>query len=89
MSDDAHHVYEIGTTALHYNKIEELLRNHTRLELSEMACTKIQECRDYLDRKAENPDAPIYGVPIFQACHKTPAFFLAFQSLATFFKFFI
>ena len=62
MSDDTHHVYEIGTTALHYNKIEELLRNHTRLELSEMACTKIQECRDYLDRKAENPDAPIYGV---------------------------
>ena len=50
MSDDAHHVYEIGTTALHYNKIEELLRNHTRLELSEMARTKIQECRDYLDR---------------------------------------
>ena len=42
--------------------IRDRLRNHTRLELSEMACTKIQECRDYLDRKAENPDAPIYGV---------------------------
>lgn len=55
-------VYEIGSTALHYNKIEELLNKHTRLELSELARTKIQECRDYLDRKAENSDEPIYGV---------------------------
>lgn len=62
MTEDHHPVYEIGSTALHYNKIEELLNTHARLELSELARTKIQECRDYLDRKAENPDAPIYGV---------------------------
>lgn len=55
-------VYEIGSSALHYNKIEDLLKNHTVVTLSELAKSKIQECRDYLDRKAENPDAPIYGV---------------------------
>ncbi len=56
------HIYEIGSTALHYNKIEELLKTHAHLQLSDLARTKIQECRDYLDRKAEDSEAPIYGV---------------------------
>lgn len=55
-------VYEIGSTALHYNKIEELLKSHAFLKLSDLAIGKIQECRNYLDKKAENPDTPIYGV---------------------------
>lgn len=62
MSQGNRPVYEIGSTALHYNKIEELLASNAYLKLSKLAIAKIQECRDYLDKKAENPDVPIYGV---------------------------
>lgn len=55
-------VYKIGSSALHYSKIEDLLRTNTKLELADIAVEKIQICRDYLDRKAEDSDKPIYGV---------------------------
>lgn len=55
-------VFEIGSSMLHYAKIEELLKTKAKLTLSEMAITKIQKCRDFLDKKALESDEPIYGV---------------------------
>ncbi len=55
-------IYKIGSSLLDYAKIEELLKTNAKLELSETAIEKIQKCRDYLDKKAESSDKPIYGV---------------------------
>ena len=54
--------YAIGSSLLTYDLIEKILRDKTELTLSEEAREKIQHCRDYLDRKAEDLSAPIYGV---------------------------
>lgn len=55
-------IYKIGSSMLDYAKIEELLKSNAKLELSDEAIEKIQKCRDYLDKKAENSEVPIYGV---------------------------
>jgi histidine ammonia-lyase len=55
-------IYKIGSSLLDYAKIEELLKTNAKLELSDEAIAKIQKCRDYLDKKAENSENPIYGV---------------------------
>jgi histidine ammonia-lyase len=55
-------IYKIGSSLLNYAKIEELLKTNAKLELSDEAIAKIQKCRDYLDKKAENSENPIYGV---------------------------
>lgn len=54
--------YAIGSSELTYDLIEKILRDNTRLTLSDEARKKISYCREYLDKKSENPDAPIYGV---------------------------
>lgn len=55
-------VYEIGSTQLHYEKVEMLLRDNYRLKLSDVAIDKISGCREYLDSKTEDSEHPIYGV---------------------------
>lgn len=55
-------VYEIGSSQLTYGQIESLIRHNTKLSLGEEAKKKIAYCREYLDRKSENTDKPIYGV---------------------------
>lgn len=54
--------YAIGSSELTYDLIEKILRDGTKLTLSEVAIKKIQHCRDYLDKKAVESDKPIYGV---------------------------
>ena len=59
---DNTNTYAIGSGLLTYDIIEKILKDGTKLTLSDEAKQKIQHCRDYLDKKAENHSAPIYGV---------------------------
>jgi histidine ammonia-lyase len=52
----------ISSKHLTFEDIETMSRENYRLELSEEARTKISKCREYLDRKMEDSDAPIYGI---------------------------
>lgn len=54
--------YEIGSSQLTYDLIERLLKDKTKLVLSEEARQRIQHCREYLDKKMEDTDHPVYGV---------------------------
>lgn len=54
--------YEIGSSQLTYSLIEKIIKDGTRLILSESAKEKIAHCREYLDRKTDNDTVPIYGV---------------------------
>lgn len=54
--------YAIGSSELTYDLIEQLLKDKTKLVLSDEAIAKIQHCRDYLDSKMEDTSKPIYGV---------------------------
>lgn len=55
-------IYEVGSSELTYDLIERLLRDRTRLVLSKEAKERITKCRKFLDRKASDTVAPIYGV---------------------------
>lgn len=55
-------IYKIGSSELTYDLIENLLKNRTRLVLSDESRIKIQRCRDYLDKKMEDTSHPVYGV---------------------------
>ncbi len=52
----------ISSKHLTFEDIETLSRDNYRLELSDEAKAKINKCREYLDRKMEESDAPIYGI---------------------------
>lgn len=52
----------IGGEPLTLESCEAYLRQRPKLRLSEEAVKRIQYCRDYLDRKVEESDKPIYGV---------------------------
>jgi histidine ammonia-lyase len=54
--------YAIGSGQLTYDIIEKILRDKTRLTLSEEGREKISHCREYLDRKTDHSTQPIYGV---------------------------
>lgn len=54
--------YAIGSSELTYDLIETILRDGTKLVLSDRAIEKIKHCREYLDKKTEETDVPIYGV---------------------------
>lgn len=54
--------FAIGSSLLTYDLIEKILKDKSRLTLSDNAVAKIQKCRDYLDKKEEDLSAPIYGV---------------------------
>jgi histidine ammonia-lyase len=55
-------IYKIGGQTLTISEIAEILAADTKLELRTRAKQRIQDCRDYLDRKMEQLDAPIYGI---------------------------
>ena len=52
----------ISSEELTFKQVDEILHNGYKLALSEDAINRIQKCRDYLDKKMENQDKPIYGV---------------------------
>ncbi len=54
--------YAIGSSLLTYDLIEKILKDNTKLTLSEEARQKIQHCRDFLDKKTDDNTVPIYGV---------------------------
>ena len=54
--------YAIGSSQLTYDLIERILKDGTKLELSEKAIEKIQKCRDFLDKKTDENTVPVYGV---------------------------
>lgn len=54
--------YQIGLEDLNLDTIQFILENDIKLELSPEATERIRNCRDYLDRKLENNNDPIYGI---------------------------
>lgn len=55
-------VYQIGSGELTFEIIERILNENMKLELSDEGEKKIQKCRDYLDKKTETSEVPLYGV---------------------------
>ena len=55
-------VYQIGSGDLSFELIERILTENLKLELAPEAKTRIQRCRDYLDRKIAESDVPLYGI---------------------------
>lgn len=55
-------VYQIGSGELTFEIIERILNENMKLELSDEGEKKIQKCRDYLDKKPETSEVPLYGV---------------------------
>ncbi|MBE0664047.1 MAG: histidine ammonia-lyase [Bacteroidales bacterium] len=55
-------IHYISDELLDFERIEEILKNKIQLALDESSKARIIKCRDYLDRKMETSDEPIYGV---------------------------
>jgi histidine ammonia-lyase len=55
-------IHYINDQLLDFERIEVILQNNFQLALDEFARKRIIKCREYLDRKMENSDEPIYGV---------------------------
>lgn len=55
-----HHI--ISAEHLTVARVREILEKHLPLALSDDARSRIVRCREYLDRKMENPERPVYGV---------------------------
>ncbi len=54
--------HKISSKELTFKQVNEIITKGYKLELSADAIKRIQKCRDYLDKKMENPEKPIYGV---------------------------
>lgn len=54
--------FKISSEPLDLQTIQHLIDNDVKLELSTEAVKRIQHCRDYLDKKLENNQSPIYGI---------------------------
>ena len=54
--------HHISAEHLSLARIREILEWHLPLALSDDARTRIVRCREYLDRKMENPERPVYGI---------------------------
>ncbi|MFW6103807.1 MAG: aromatic amino acid lyase, partial [Bacteroidota bacterium] len=55
-------IHYISSEELTFERIEEILNQDYKLELSESARDKIVYCRNYLDKKLEESEGPIYGI---------------------------
>lgn len=54
--------YQIGSCQLDFEIIKLIIDEKIRLELAPEAVERIQKCRDYLDKKIETSDQPLYGI---------------------------
>ena len=54
--------YKVGEQMLTLSVIAGIITEKRQLVLGKKAKQKIQDCRDYLDKKMEQSDAPIYGI---------------------------
>lgn len=55
-------IHQISAEHLTIQKIDEIIKGHYTLELSDDARSRIIKCRQYLDKKIEDNSRPIYGV---------------------------
>ena len=55
-------VYQIGSGNLTFEIIERIINENLKLELPPEAKERIQRCRDYLDKKIEESEVPLYGI---------------------------
>ncbi|GHT87994.1 histidine ammonia-lyase [Bacteroidia bacterium] len=55
-------VYQVGSGALTFEIIEKIINNNLKLNLAPEAVERIQKCRDYLDKKTESSQTPMYGI---------------------------
>ncbi|MCE1201017.1 MAG: histidine ammonia-lyase [Bacteroidia bacterium] len=55
-------VHYISSEKLTFSTIFDIIRHKHKLSLSPDARNRIQQCRDYLDRRMEQQDEPIYGI---------------------------
>ena len=55
-------IYKIGEKMLSISIIAEIIAENKQLALGSKGKQKIKDCRDYLDKKMEQSDAPIYGI---------------------------
>jgi histidine ammonia-lyase len=55
-------IHQIASGHLDFKLIETILNEGYQLKLSESAETKIQECRNWLDRKMDSSGDPVYGI---------------------------
>lgn len=55
-------VYAIGSSQLTYDLIEKIIKDRTKLVLSEEGRARIRHCREFLDKKTDENTKPIYGV---------------------------
>ena len=54
--------HHITADHLSIDRVREILERRLPLALSDDARARIVRCREYLDRKMENPERPIYGI---------------------------
>ena len=54
--------HHITAEHLSVGRVREILERRLLLALSDDARARIVRCREYLDRKMENPERPIYGI---------------------------
>ena len=55
-------IHQIDTQHITLEQIKKLIENHATIVLSDEAKAAIIKCREYLDRKMEQIDRPIYGI---------------------------
>lgn len=55
-------VYMVGSGALTLEIVEKIINENMRLELSGEAKKRIQNCRDYLDKRIAESKDPLYGI---------------------------
>ncbi len=64
-------VHQISSEILNFDSLKKIIDEQTKLVLSEDAKRRIQKCREYLDKKMESVDEPIYGITTgFGALHE-------------------
>lgn len=54
--------HHITADHLSIDRVREILEQHLSLALSDDARARIVRCREYLDRRMEHPEHPIYGI---------------------------
>jgi len=55
-------VFNISPEPLTIDQIDDIVKGSDALDLSEESVNLINRCRDYLDKKLENQETPVYGV---------------------------
>lgn len=55
-------VYYVGSGELTFDIVERIINENLKLDLAPEAKERILKCRDYLDRKIESSEEPLYGI---------------------------